>query len=89
MHDSPLYGERHAAANDQGGHQNAPEESTLEAFKQARNLLEEVDFLVLLGRRAPAHVDAEEMAQQSLRDVQRQTAQEDGHQRDPLDVAPD
>lgn len=74
MLDSPLYGKRESAADDQRRHRSAPEKGTLESAEQARYLLEEVDLLVLLSRRTPGHVDAEEVTEERLRHMQRQAA---------------
>lgn len=87
--DAPLGREGVQAAEDEGDHGEAEDEGALEAPQQPRQLLEEVDLLQLLGRRAPRHVHAEEVAQDRLRHVQRDAPQEDRDQRYPLQVVPD
>jgi hypothetical protein len=78
--DLPREGDDVEADEDDAGAGDAEEEGTLEASEQARDLLEEGDVLDLLGRGAPGHVDAEEVADDGLGDVQGAAAQEDGEQ---------
>jgi hypothetical protein len=70
-------------------HGEAEGEGELEALDDVANGLEEGDVIDFLGCCAPLHVDAEHVAQQSLRNVQRHTTEEDCDERDPLEVCPE
>ena len=53
---------------------------------EERNLLEEVGILLLLARCSPLHVDVEQVGKKSQGDVERDTSEEAGHERRPLEV---
>ena len=55
-------------------------------LNEERNLLEEVGVLLLLARGSPLHVDVEKVGKKSQGDVERDTAEETGHERRPLEV---
>ena len=84
--DLPIVGEDVVRADDERRHQEAEDEGALEPLEQPRDLLDEVDLLELLGRGTPRHVNGEEVREQRLRNVQREAAEEDGHERNPLEV---
>ena len=77
-------GEEEPSSDDQTGHQEAVQESELEALQDADDFLAEMDFLDFFRRGAPHHVDLEEMAEDSLRDVDGDAAEEDGEHGDPF-----
>lgn len=64
-------------ADHAGAADDAEEEGELELLQQLRHLFEEGRVFDLLGRRAPAHVDGEHVAEESLADVQGYAAEED------------
>lgn len=69
--------------------EEAEDEGTLEVLNQLRDFLEEGCVFGFLAGSSPRHIDAEEVGEDSLRDVQRDTAQEDGKKRDPGEVLDD
>lgn len=65
--------------------QHAP----FEALQDFGDLDEEVGELGFFGRCAPGHVDLEHVSEQGRRDVQRQTAEEDGEHESPFEIEQD
>lgn len=64
----------------------AEREAALKALKNLGHLAEEVGVLSFLARTAPLHVNGEHMSKQCLRDVQRETTEENGEHENPFDV---
>ena len=87
--DLPLEREYEGAADHDGGAGEAEEEGPFETRDDVGDFLAEMHLLDLLGRRAPVHVDAEEVRQDGLREMQREAAEEDGKHGDPLEVVDD
>lgn len=79
---------RHGGSHDNHADnaEETEEECALEALEDNRDLLEEGAVLDFLVRGTPLHVDAEQMAQEGLRDVERDTSEEDRHERDPGEI---
>lgn len=67
-------------------HHDAEKHREPELAQHFRHLDEEVRELQLLRRRAPRHVDLEHVREDGLGDVDRDTAQEDEEQEEPLEV---
>lgn len=86
--DPPRDGEGQLAADHERRAGEAVNKCKLEPPNDSHNLGTKVYFFQLLGRRAPDHVDLEEVGQNSLRDVQRDPSQEDAEHWDPFDVFP-
>ena len=64
----------------------AEDERDLELLQDGRYLCEEGCVCRFLGRRAPGHVDAEEMGKDCLGDVERDTAKEYAEERYPFEI---
>lgn len=62
------------------------DEGEFEVLDDLGDFLKKGRVLGLLGRRAPRHVDAKQMAENGLADVQGDAAEEDGNERQPLEV---
>ena len=69
-----------------GHHGDTPDKRHLEFLDDGRNLLEEGCVGRFFGSGAPSHVDAEQMAQDGLRDVDGDAAEEGREDEEPLEV---
>lgn len=84
--DAPLPGHHRRHNRHHRNARKAIRKRPLESLQYSRNLLEEAALLGLLGRRAPAHLDAEQVGSEGLRDVHAETAEEDSEEGDPGEV---
>jgi hypothetical protein len=84
--DLPVLGNDESHDDHGGRHANAESECVLELLDDIGDSLPEGDVFEFLGGSSPLHIDAEEMTEERLRDVERNTAEEDGQERDPLEV---
>lgn len=87
--DSPVPRDEQRADDHAGRHGDAEDKRVLEPLEETGHLLEEGDVFDFFGRGAPGHVDLEEVAEQGLRDVHGEAAEEDGHEEEPLEVFAD
>ena len=87
--DLPEVGHEAGEHDHHGGGAEDEDEGALELCQDLGHLLEEGGVLGLLGGGAPAHVDADHMADDGLADVEADAAEEDAEQRDPLEVLED
>lgn len=87
--DLPVPGEDVEAADHERRAGEAEQERPLEPLQDAAHLRGEVHLLEFLGRGTPRHVDLEEVAQNGLADVHRETAEEDGEHGDPFQILKD
>ena len=69
-----------------GNHGNAPDKRHLELSDDGRDLLEKRSIGRLLGGGAPGHVDAKEMAEDGLGDVDGNAAEEGCQNEEPFGV---
>ena len=69
-----------------GNHDNTPDKRHLELSDNGRNLLEKRGIGRLLGGGAPGHVDAKEMAEDGLGDVDGNAAEEGGQNKEPFEA---
>lgn len=69
-----------------GNHGNTPDKRHLELSDDSWNLLEKRGIGCLLGCGAPGHVDAKEMAEDGLGDVDGNAAEEGGQNEEPFGV---
>lgn len=75
--------------NHHGGTQDAKHEGEFEAFEETGDFFEKRCVFDFLCCGAPRHVDFEEMAEESLGDVEGDAAEEDGQKEEPFEVFPD
>lgn len=67
---------------------DAEDKGTLELLQNLRDFVEESCVCDFLGRRTPIHFDAEHVTEQGLGDMERDTTEENGEERDPFEVGP-
>lgn len=67
-------------------HHHAKSKGEFELAENGGDLVEERRLGLLLGRRAPRHIDAEHMRRNRLADVDGDAAEEDGQERQPFQV---
>lgn len=84
--DLPVVREHMVRRDHEHRRRQAEDEGALELIEDRDHLLPEQNGLDLFRRRAPVHFDFEEVAQDGLRDVEGDVAQEDGEHGDPLQV---
>lgn len=84
--DAPVLWQRKRHGQHYRRHAKAKHEAPLEAAQHLADGHEEGHVLRLLGRRPPFQRDAEKVAHERLRDVQRDAAEENREQRNPLQV---
>jgi hypothetical protein len=84
--DIPAPGRRSPQVNHDAGNDGQKQVHPLEVLEDLRDLLEEVRILLLLGGRAPLHVNVQEMGEDGAVQVERQPAEEDGEHGHPFEV---
>jgi hypothetical protein len=84
--DLPVIGEDIYAADHQSCETKTNEKRPLKLAQKSGHLLNEIDVFIFLGSCAPYHFDREKVACNCLANVYRDTAQEDCHQGNPLEV---
>ena len=84
--DLPVGGSESTEVDHATNHEGDEDVHVLEGLEDTGHLLEEVGLLLLLGSGTPLHVDVEEVAQESHRDVEGKTTEEASHHRRPLEV---
>ena len=82
----PAPGEGEIARDHEARAAEAEDKGELEAAQDSQRFLAEIDLLGLLSCGAPRHIDLEEVREQGLREMERETAHEDGEHGNPLDV---
>lgn len=80
----PILLERKRHSNHNSRHAKAEHEAPLETSKYLADRHKERNVFGFLRGGAPLERDAQEVADESLRDMQGDTAEEDGEERDPL-----
>lgn len=88
--DDPFPGHRTDGEDDHHGRADkAEEEGEFEALDQSGQFDEEGRVFDFLGRRAPRHVDFEEVAEERLGDVDGDPTEEGTEEEEPSEVFPD
>lgn len=88
VRDLPEHRKGRRSNDHQSRAQRTEHKSPAEPLDQFGHLLEEVRLLDLFRGGAPRHVDFEEVAEERLRDVQGDAAEEEGEEEEPLEVLP-
>jgi hypothetical protein len=89
LFDPPILLQRKSHGDHHCRHNNAEHEAPLELPQHAANGHEETDVFAFLGGGTPLERPADEMREESLRDVQGDAAKEDGEKRNPFHVCPE
>lgn len=87
--DAPRFRDHEGHADHAGGDGEAKEEGVLELLDDVAGGLPKGDVVEFLAGGAPLHIDAEEVAEERLRYVQRHATKEDGQHWDPFQVGPE
>ena len=87
--DAPVPWDNQGSTDHASGASEAEEESPLEALEESRKFFKESNILNFLGGGAPGHVNADEMAENGLEDVDRDATHEDGHEWEPHEILED
>lgn len=82
----PAVGRKLAEVDHATDHREHEHVHPLKTFPDLGKLLEEVRVVLLLGRGAPAHVDAEHVRADGQQDMERDATKENHEERHPLEV---